>query len=92
MHAGRVRCPVRPPPALPKVNLESLTLHGRRYLESLGVTPSRANVLKIKKEIPLRHIKLTAAFKSRGGLEDMFYVQNVEVRARTAPSARTQHA
>ena len=58
------------------------------YLESLGVIPNRKNVQMIKKEIPLRHIKLTAAFKSRGGLEDMFYVQNVEVRFASHPQFR----
>ena len=50
-----------------------------RYLESIGATPSAANVRRIKNEIPLKQMKLTAAFKSRGGLEDMFYIQNVEV-------------
>ncbi len=52
------------------------------------MTPSRKNVLRIKKEIPLKHIKLTAAFKSRGGLEDMFYIQNVEVCAKASTHRR----
>ena len=61
------------------------------YLESLGVIPNRKNVQMIKKEIPLRHIKLTAAFKSRGGLEDMFYVQNVEVRFASQSTVQKAH-
>lgn len=49
-----------------------------RYLEKIGATPTPANLRAVKKEIPLQRFKLTAAFKSRGGLEDMFYLSNVE--------------
>jgi hypothetical protein len=49
-----------------------------RYLDSIGAAPTPANLRRVRKEIPLRRFKLTAAFKSRGGLEDMFYISNVE--------------
>lgn len=49
-----------------------------RYLESIGASTTPANIARIKSEIPVSRFKLTAAFKSRGGLEDVFYMQNVE--------------
>lgn len=49
-----------------------------RYLESIGATPTAANIKKVREEIQPDSYKLTAAFKSRGGLEDMFYLSNVE--------------
>lgn len=49
-----------------------------RYLESIGASATPANIARIRNEIPLQRFKLTAAFKSRGGLDDVFYLQNVE--------------
>lgn len=49
-----------------------------RYLEGIGAAPTPANIARIRSEIPLNRFKLTAAFKSRGGLDDVFYLQNVE--------------
>ena len=42
-----------------------------RYLESIGAAPTPANMAMVKKEIPSKRFKLKAAYKSRGGLEDI---------------------
>ena len=49
-----------------------------RYLESIGAAPTPANMAMVKKEIPSNRFKLKAAYKSRGGLEDMIYMEKVE--------------
>ena len=49
-----------------------------RYLESIGAAPTPANIQMVKKEIPVKRFKLKAAYKSRGGLEDMIYMEKVE--------------
>ena len=49
-----------------------------RYLESIGASPTPANIRKVKAEIPVKRFKLKAAYKSRGGLEDMIYMEKVE--------------
>jgi len=49
-----------------------------RYLESLGAAPTPANIRMVKAEIPVKRFKLKAAYKSRGGLEDMIYIEKVE--------------
>lgn len=49
-----------------------------RYLESIGAAPTPANMAMVKKEIPSKRFKLKAAYKSRGGLEDMIYMEKVE--------------
>jgi len=49
-----------------------------RYLESLGAAPTPANIRMVKAEIPVKRFKLKAAYKSRGGLEDMIYMEKVE--------------
>eukprot|EP00960_Hanusia_phi_P054374 762637-Hanusia_phi.AAC.5 len=56
-----------------------------KYLESIGVTPSETNVRRVKSEIPLSHFKLKAAYKSKGGLEDMMYIE------KTNPKLRGRH-
>lgn len=49
-----------------------------RYLESMGAAPTPANIRMVKAEIPVKRFKLKAAYKSRGGLEDMIYMEKVE--------------
>ena len=49
-----------------------------RYLESIGASPTPANIRMVKAEIPVKRFKLKAAYKSRGGLEDMIYMEKVE--------------
>mmetsp|Transcript_25976 Transcript_25976/g.85505 ORF Transcript_25976/g.85505 Transcript_25976/m.85505 type:complete len:516 (-) Transcript_25976:266-1813(-) len=56
-----------------------------KYLQSIGVTPSESNIRRVKSEIPLNHLKLKAAYKSKGGLEDMMYIE------KTNPKLRGRH-
>jgi hypothetical protein len=50
-----------------------------RYLNHIGANADQKNLTAIKKCIPQSRVKLTAAFKSRGSLEDMMHVQQHEV-------------
>ena len=64
-----------------------------RYLENIGVEPTRANIEYVKKQVHRRHCgsnrctesscvaqtpldgcKMTAAYKSRGALNDIIYI------------------
>ena len=49
-----------------------------RYLESIGAAPTPANIKMVKAEIPVKRFKLKASYKSRGGLDDMIYMERSE--------------
>ena len=45
-----------------------------RYLESIGATPTRANMALVRKHLPLEKCHFTAAWKSRGWMTDTLYI------------------
>jgi hypothetical protein len=50
-----------------------------RYLTHIGANADAKNLVAIKQFIPKSRVKLTAAFKSRGSLEDTMHVQQHEI-------------
>jgi len=46
-----------------------------RYLESIGATPTPANLAMVRKHMPIDNCKFTTAWKSRGWVADYVYIQ-----------------
>jgi hypothetical protein len=68
----------KPGPITPSMQQSVYEEYLTRYLSHIGADCDAKNLAAIKKCIPQARVKLTAAFKSRGSLEDTMHVQQSE--------------
>lgn len=52
-----------------------------RYLQRIGVAPTKANVAELKKRMPIQPSSVRATFKSRGGFSDEVNVKLPKMRS-----------
>jgi hypothetical protein len=68
-----------------------------RYLETLGANPTPATIRMIQKNMPLKEKMVSAAWKSRGGLDDRLYIaphadkRLLNMRKRDKAAAGSRH-